>query len=106
MKRHKTTALVLLFALFVALAVGCAATNSGGNTSDDPRSIHNELEEIRSDINNTQEWLKGSKAELQIEDSQDLRNEIRRLEMDLYELRARERALEERLQELEAAGGQ
>lgn len=106
MRRYKTTAVVVLFALFAVLAAGCAATNSSGNVPDDPQSIRNELEEIRSDINNTQEWLKGSKAELQIEDSQDLRNEIRKLEMDLYELRARERALNERLQELGATGNQ
>lgn len=101
----RTTALMLLFAFVAAFSAGCASTSTGGGeVPDDPRLIHNELEEIRNDISNTEEWIKGSKSELQIEDSQDLRNEIRRLEMELYELRSREKALEERLLELEAAG--
>jgi septal ring factor EnvC (AmiA/AmiB activator) len=63
--------------------------------------IRKELVEIEMDMKNTEEMIKGSKAQLQMEDNQQLRDEIRSLEMNLIHLESQKRALEERLQELE-----
>jgi cell division protein FtsB len=46
--------------------------------------------------------LKGSRAQLQVDDSQDLRDEIRRYEAEIGQLKSRRTALEQRLRELEA----
>ncbi len=104
--RQRTGAIAgaLLLVLGLLLIAGCAGTGGGGISSD-PRLINNELEEIETDIAIAEEMLKGSRAQLQIEDSTELRSQIRTLEMDLYELRARKAALGERLKELEAEGG-
>lgn len=95
--------------LFVALGLlcltGCAGTRSQ-EFPNDPVIIRHQLEDINSDILNAKELLKGSKAELQIEDSQDLRNEIRSLEMELYQLESQKAALEQRLRELAAQGSE
>jgi septal ring factor EnvC (AmiA/AmiB activator) len=93
--------------LCVALGLLCLAGCAGTRTEEfpnDPTIIRHELEEIANDIANTKEILKGSKAELQIEDSMDLRNQIRSLEMELYELESRKASLEQRLRELQAQG--
>jgi len=95
--------LLLVVALGLPSLLGCAGTR-GEEIPDDPVMIQKELAEIEVDIANAEEMLKGSKAQLQIEDNQDLRNEIRSIEMDLYHLKARKRALEERLDELAAEG--
>jgi phosphotransacetylase len=94
---------LLVAILTISLLSGCAGigTSSEGDTSD-PTVIMHRLETIEHDIANTEEYLKGSKAELQINDSQDLRNQIRQYEMELYELQARKAALEEELQEIQA----
>ena len=103
--RRRTTAVVLplLAVLGLLLLAGCVGTG-GGSTPDDPKLIRDELEDIRVETANTEELLKGSKAQLQVEDSQVLRDNIRSLEMNLIHLESRERALEERLQELAAEG--
>jgi hypothetical protein len=72
--------------------------------SDDPVLIERELLEISNDMQNTEEMIKGSRAQLQYEDSQDLRDSIRQLEMRLLGLESQKRALEERLTELETSG--
>jgi septal ring factor EnvC (AmiA/AmiB activator) len=104
MRRLTTpTALALLLVLALLLLGGCAGKDQS-NIPDDPRLVYKELYEIDVDIANTEEILKGSKAQQQIDDSAELREEIRRLEMELYELRAQRMALQERLDELEAEG--
>jgi uncharacterized protein YhaN len=103
MRRRSVRTFAVVAVLAAVLLSGCAGTRSQ-TLPDDPRLIRNEIEEIGLDMRNTEEMLKGSRAQLQIEDSQELRNEIRRLEMELYELESQKRALEERLAELEAGG--
>ncbi len=104
MKRLTTpTALALLLVLGLLLLGGCAGKNDS-NIPDDPRLVYKELYEIDVDIANTEEMLKGSYAQRQIDDSAELRDGIRRLEMELYELNAQKLALQERLDELEAEG--
>jgi hypothetical protein len=93
----------LFLALALLLQSGCAGTG-GSNVPNDPGLIRKELTEISQDIGNAEEMLKGSRAQLQMDDSQELRSEIRVLEMELYELRAQKAALEERLTELKAEG--
>jgi len=108
-RMSRGVALVLLAAFTCALFAGCAAhtTTSGGGDDglpDDPRLIYNELEEIEMDIANRQEELKAYKVEQQMEDGAAVRDAIRGLEMELYNLEGRKAALEERLAELKAAG--
>jgi septal ring factor EnvC (AmiA/AmiB activator) len=94
----------LLLAVFgLAMFAGCAGTRSSDNIPDDPVLIQKQLVDIKHDIANTEEMIKGSKAQLQMDDSQELRDEIRSLEMNLIHLESQKRALEERLAELEAA---
>lgn len=96
--------MVLLAVLGLLLVAGCAGTGGAGELPDDPTLIHKELEEIALDMQNTREMLKGSKAQLQIEDNQMLRDDIHSLEMNLIHLESQQRALEERLAEIEASG--
>ncbi len=103
MHRRQFVQLLVLTAFVSLLAVGCAGTQAGGDVPDDPALIRKELVEIDLDMKNTEEMIKGSKAQLQMDDNQQLRDEIRSLEMDLIHLESQKRALEERLQELETA---
>lgn len=98
--RELTLGIVVLSFAALFLLGGCAGTG-GDSAPDNPRLIHKELEKIETDIGNAEEMLKGHRAQLQVDDNQTLRNEIRRIEMDLYKLRARKAALNERLRELE-----
>ena len=97
-----------LCALMLALAalsmlIGCAATKTE-DLPGDPKLIRDELSEIENEIANTEEMIKGNRAQLQVDDSQDLRNQTTALEAELGHLRGRRTALEQRLKELEAAG--
>lgn len=83
---------------------GCAGSGQGSSVPDDPRMIRNELAEIENEIVNTEEMLKASRAELQIDDSAIIREDIREHEMNLIHLQSRKKALEERLRELGAQG--
>ncbi len=102
MRRRVGAVLMLLLGILgLVLAAGCAGTMSE-ETTNDPELIYKELTEIDVDMRNTEELIKGSKAQLQIDDSLELRSEIRTLEMNLIHLDSRKRALEERLAELAA----
>ncbi len=110
-RMSRLIALVLLAAFATALFAGCAvqsASTTGGDDDDglpdDPRLIRNELEEIDMDIVNHQEELMAHKVEQQMEDGTAIRDAIRRLEMELYNLEGRKAALEERIAELKAMG--
>lgn len=104
MIRGTVAASLLVAILTVLILPGCAGTGRTyeGDTSD-PMLIRHRLEDVEHKIANTEEYLKGSKAELQINDSQELRSQIRQYEMELYELQARKASLEEQLREIEAA---
>lgn len=102
--RRQVVPIVLLAAFLFLLVAGCAGTKAGGDMPDDPVLIRKELVDIQRDMSNTEEMIKGSKAQLQMDDSQQLRDEIRSLEMNLIHLESQKRALEERLVELEKAG--
>jgi hypothetical protein len=97
--------LALLALSVLMLIVGCAATKPQ-DLPGDPKLIRDELSEIQSEIANNEEMLKGSRAELQVDDSQELRGKIIAIEAELGHLKARRTALEQRLKELEAAGKQ
>ncbi len=103
-------AFVLLAAFATALFAGCAVQSTGttggedDGLPDDPRLIYNELEEIDMDIANREEEIMAHKVEQQMEDGAEIRDAIRRLEMELYNLEGRKAALEERLEELKAMG--
>jgi septal ring factor EnvC (AmiA/AmiB activator) len=99
--RRGTATLALLIAFGFLLLAGCAGTRREG-LPDDPGLIRSELRDINTEIGNTEELIKGSKAQLQVQDNQELRNEIRSLETNLIHLQSRKRALEERLAEIEA----
>jgi hypothetical protein len=101
--RRRIRAVLMLFlaVLSLAFAAGCAGT-MGAETSNDPDLIRKEIVDIEMEIGNTEELLKGNKAQLQIESDQNLLNDIRTLEMNLMYLESRKRALEERLAELAA----
>ena len=102
MKRRAVAAFaILLTVLPLALACGCAGTRSE-EVSNDPVLIRKEIAQLEMEISNTGELIKGTKAEIQVEDSQNLREELRALEMELIYLESRKRALEERLAELAA----
>ncbi len=109
-RMSRLIALVLLAAFATALFAGCAVQSAGttgvedDGLPDDPRLIRNELEEINLDIANHEEALMAHKVEQQIEDGADIRDSIRELEMELYNLQGRKAALEERLAELKAMG--
>lgn len=94
----------LLAVVALAVLAGCAGTQGGGDIPSDPDLIRKEIAEIDMDIQNAEEVLKGSRAELQVEDNQSLRNEIHSLEAEIAQLHSKKKALEERLRELEAAG--
>jgi septal ring factor EnvC (AmiA/AmiB activator) len=101
--RVAIAALLLAFAWL--LFAGCAGTRSTNeDIPDDPVLIQKELVEIRQDMRNTEEMIKGTKAQLQIDDNQAIRDEIRSLEMHLIHLESQKRALEERLAEIDASG--
>ncbi|MBD3368335.1 MAG: hypothetical protein GF405_09240 [Candidatus Eisenbacteria bacterium] len=89
--------LVVLVALCLPLVAGCAATAGGANEEvpSDPKILCDELAEIRNDIANVEELIKGTKAEMNMKEDPNLRSQLRSLEMELYHLRGRERALEE-----------
>lgn len=97
--------LFVLAAACIMLIQGCAGSGQGMTVPNDPRMIRKEIVEIENEITNTREMLKASQAELQIDDSTLIRDEIRGHEMNLIHLESRKRALEERLRELEAAEG-
>jgi chromosome segregation ATPase len=100
MKRAKGLPLLLGLLAVVVLA-GCAGTQGGGDLTNDPVLIKKEITQIDDDILNAEEMLKGSKAELQVQDSNTLRDQIRSLEARLAQLRSQKKALETRLRELE-----
>lgn len=89
--------LVLVVAFCLPLIAGCAGTGGGGSDEvpRDPRILCDELREIRNDIDNAEELIKGTKAQLNMKEDPNLRAQLRSLEMELYHLRGRERALEE-----------
>jgi hypothetical protein len=93
-------ALVLAIAA-LTVVLGCAATKPQ-DLPGDPKLIRDELSEIQNEIANTEEMIKGDRAQLQVDDSQDLRGEIIGLEAELGHLKARRTALEQRLKELGA----
>lgn len=104
MIRGTVAASLLVAILAVSLLPGCAGTRAGGDKdTTDPMVIMHRLEAVEHEIANTEEYLKGSKAELQINDSQELRNQIRQYEMELYELQSRKATLEQQLRELQEA---
>jgi len=106
MDRRICSLCVLAFGLAaLSLLAGCAATKPA-DLPGDPKLIRDELSEIQNEIANTEEMIKGNRAQLQVDDSQDLRNEITTLEAQLGHLKSRRTALEQRLRELEAAGKQ
>jgi hypothetical protein len=94
-------ALVVAFCL--PLIAGCAGAGGGGRSEQiptDPTILCDELSEIRNDIGNVEELIKGTKAEMNMKEDPNLRSQLRSLEMELYHLRSRESALEERRIEL------
>lgn len=102
-RRIRSLYVLVLALLAVSLLLGCAATKTK-DMPGDPKLIRDELSEIQNEIANTEEMLKGSRAQLQVDDSQDLRGEISALEAELGQLKSRRVALEQRLKELGAAG--
>ncbi len=104
-KRVLSICALLLGLAALSLLVGCAATKTK-DMPGDPKLIRDELSEIQNEIANAEEMLKGSRAQLQVDDSQDLRNEITSLEARLGQLKSQRTALQQRLKELEAAGQQ
>ncbi|MFH1501532.1 MAG: hypothetical protein ABIG03_00660 [Candidatus Eisenbacteria bacterium] len=104
-RRNRALPVVVLAALALALVSGCAGTRSNGGLPSDPNLIQREIVEISQDMQNTEEMIKGSKAQLQVEDNQALRDDLRTLEMRLIHLESQKRALEERLAEIEASTG-
>ena len=95
----------MLVALACLTVAGCAGTRGTQQMSDDPVMIQKEIVELDREISNTEEMLKSSKTQLQMEDSQQLRDDIRSLEMSLIHLESQKRALEERLAEIRAQEG-
>jgi hypothetical protein len=106
MRRVQAAALLLplIIVCVVPLLQGCAGTGRGLAIPDDPNLIRNEIREIDNEIAQTEEMLKGARAELQIDDSTAIREQIREYEIDLIHLDSRKRALEERLAELDKGG--
>lgn len=101
MKRVESLPLLLLGLFVVVVLAGCAGTQGGGDVTGDPTLIKKEIRQIDDDILNAEEMLKGSKAELQVQDSNTLRDEIRSLEARISQLRSQKKALETRLLEIE-----
>jgi len=99
--RNRACSIGALVIGVVALLVllGCAATKPE-DMPGDPKLIRDEIAKITEEIANTEEMIKGSRAQLQVEDSQDLRDEIRRYEAEIGQLKSRRTALEQRLREL------
>jgi hypothetical protein len=103
MRRVQAAALILLLASACVLVVqGCAGTGKTLAVPDDPVLIRSEIADITTEITNTEEMLKASRAELQIDDSSIIRSQIREHETNLIHLESRKRALEQRLAEIEA----
>ncbi|MBM3307934.1 MAG: hypothetical protein FJY74_06385 [Candidatus Eisenbacteria bacterium] len=101
-RRTRSLCGLLLAIAVLSLQLGCAATKPE-DVPGDPKLIRDELARIDNDIANSEEMLKGSRAQLQVDDSQDLRNEIRVYEANIAKLKSRKAALQQRLRELEAA---
>jgi hypothetical protein len=96
-------AVILLAAVCTVAAFGCAGTTrGGGDIPSNPDLIRKEIQQIDTDIRNTEEMYKASLTALQMEEDSDLRRDVVELSMDLELLRARKKALEERLAEIEA----
>jgi hypothetical protein len=105
MRRVPANALSVVLVCVCALLIqGCAGTGQGLAIPDDPQLIRNEIAEIDNEITNTEEMLKAARAELQIDDSTIIREQIRGHETNLIHLESRKRALEERLAELAGQG--
>jgi hypothetical protein len=104
-RRIRSICALVLALLALSVLIGCAATKPQ-DLPGDPKLIRDELSEIQSEIANNEEMLKGSRAELQVDDSQELRGKIIAIEAELGHLKARRTALEQRLKELEATGKQ
>lgn len=100
--RRGVLCLLLLLLGAVPLVAGCAGTRSD-EIPNDPRLIRNEIAEIEGDILNAEEMLKGSRAQIQVDDSQEIRSQIASLESEIAQLKSQKAALEERLRELETA---
>ncbi len=104
-QKRSVVALVLVSLVGLVLLAGCAAKTGGdGEFPDDPKLLQNELERVTMDLENVEEMLVANKVEQQMEDGDAIRQIIRELEMDLYNLRGQKAAIEERLAELKAAG--
>ncbi|MCD4690796.1 hypothetical protein K8S17_04975 [bacterium] len=106
-RKSRVMGFVLLALFALMLFAGCAvqSTGAGDNEmSDNPKLLLDELDEIDMDIANVSEELKAYKVQQQMEDGTEIRDVIRRLEMELYNLDARKAALKERVAELKAAG--
>jgi septal ring factor EnvC (AmiA/AmiB activator) len=99
--RTRSIAALVLGVAALLVVLGCAATKPE-DMPGDPKLIRDEITKITAEISNTEEMLKGSRAQLQVDDSQDLRDEIRRYEAEIGQLKSRRTALEQRLRELEA----
>ncbi len=82
---------------------GCAGTTASSDGPGSPELIQKEIEDIDSDILNTEEIYKASLTALQMDDDIELRREVNRLWIELEHLRSRKTALEQRLGELAAA---
>lgn len=104
-QKRNVVAFVLVSLMGLVLFAGCAAQTAGEDEfTDDPKLLQNELEEVMMDLENVQEMLVANKVEQQMEDGDAIRQIIRELEMNLYNLRGQKAAIEERLAELKAAG--
>jgi type IV pilus biogenesis protein CpaD/CtpE len=99
--RVRSIGTLALGVVALVVLVGCAATKPE-DMPGDPKLIRAEIARITEEIANTEEMIKGSRAQLQVEDSQDLRDEIHRYEAEVGQLKSRRAALEQRLKELGA----
>jgi hypothetical protein len=95
-------AVFLLAAVCIVATVGCAGTTVSSDGSGSPGLIQREIEDIDSDILNTEEIYKASLTALQMDDDIELRREVNRLWIELEHLRSRKTALQQRLAELAA----
>jgi hypothetical protein len=104
-QKRRIVAFVFVSLMGLAMFAGCAAQTAGTDGfPDNPKLLQDELEEVTMDLENVQEMLVANRVEQQMEDGDEIRKTIRGLEMDLYNLRGRKSALEERIAELKAAG--
>ncbi len=95
-----SVAVFLLAAVCIVATVGCAGTTVSSDGPGSPELIQREIEDIDSDILNTEEIYKASLTALQMDDDIELRREVNRLWIELEHLRSRKTALEQRLAEL------